>query len=499
MTNIFPAGSRVVGYCRDSGGRDQDLSTTQQREAIGKFCAEQGLILSHVFEDAARSGANTTGRQQFLEMIEYFSNQPQEKGIILWEFARLSRDYDDLMFYVSDLKRQGYVVHSISDAVPEGLEGSLLLGVKAYANAKYLLDLKKNVRRGLHYVVNNHHAQTAHAPFGYVSEQETIGKRRDGSPHKISHIIPDPITAPIVIRAFEMRSQGMITKEIDSELHIFPWLSGYGRMFDNKIYLGIKEYGDDTIENYCPPIVSLDTWENVRRLQDERKKKSGYNHPRSVRSRFWLSGVLFCSRCKKSMHGHIVHKAGQKQYDYFRCTSKEAPTHCDNQLIRKDRIESLVLKQIQSVILDPMVLNEITQKAQEMQTGTNSIRTKELSKLSSELRQVKKEINRIISAIQATGHSRAMLDRLKDLETKRDELSVQIDNHYTKPSTQTNLITIDDITRLIARAIDNTSDRERGSIMRELIKKVEAGCEHKKISGRITFKPTNLSEIVVDL
>jgi len=284
MTQPFIEGSRVVGYCRDSGGASQGLSIVQQREAIGKFCAEQSLILSRVFEDAARSGASTAGRDQFLAMLAYLSGKVQEKGIILWEFARMSRDYNDLMYFVSDLKRQGYIIHSINDSVPEGLEGSLLLGVKAYANAKFLLDLGINVRRGLHYVVRTYSAHIGRVPTGYRLKHETIGKRRGQKdkkeiPHVISHLIPDPKIAPLIKRAFELRAKGQTYKEIGQQLKLFTWYSNYGKLFTNKIYMGVKEYGDELIENYCPPIVSKELWQAARIVQEARASRTGYNPP----------------------------------------------------------------------------------------------------------------------------------------------------------------------------------------------------------------------------
>jgi hypothetical protein len=92
-------------------------------------------------------------------------------------------------------------------------------------------------------VVSNYHAHIGHVPVGYTLEIETISKRRDGSDHNVSHLIPDPAQGPMVTRAFQMRAMGATYKEIDAELHLFDWLHNYGRLFRRKLYMGVKDYG----------------------------------------------------------------------------------------------------------------------------------------------------------------------------------------------------------------------------------------------------------------
>jgi DNA invertase Pin-like site-specific DNA recombinase len=482
---------------RDSGGHDQELSTIQQKESIGKWCAEQGLLLSRIFEDVARSGATTAPRDQFLAMIEYLSNHVPEKGIVLWEFARLSRDYDDLMYYVSDMKRQGYIVHSISDAVPEGLEGSLMLGVKAYANAKFLLDLKRNVRRGLHYVVHTHHAHTTKAPFGYMLEKESIGTRRDGSPHIISHLVPNPHTAPIVQRAFEMRSDGSLTREIDAALHIYPWLTSYGAMFNNPIYIGVYNYGGETIEGYCEPIISNELWKSTRKVQEERSKRNGYNHPRAIRSRFWLTGILFCSRCGMAMTGRSANPTGHKQYDYYRCQSNATVTPCDNGYIPKWDIESRVMDGIRSIILYRNVLDDVFKEAQAQEAALSRSRDILCQRNTQELQSTEQAISHILAAIREAGHSRSMLDELGTLETKQLELQQQLAQVDIVPPVVP--LSPDDIIANIQAALDRTNDEQRGMILRGFIKRIDSECFHKVITGRIVIQPNGLGEVIVPL
>ena len=42
---------------------------------------------------------------------------------MIWEYSRISRDFDDFQYFVSDLRRRGVVIASVMDHLPEGLLG----------------------------------------------------------------------------------------------------------------------------------------------------------------------------------------------------------------------------------------------------------------------------------------------------------------------------------------------------------------------------------------
>src|SRR4030042_1104950 len=170
----FPQGARVVAYLRDSGGREQNLSIPQQEKSVGEWCRTNGFILSKIYKDAARSGTRISGRDEFLKMVSYLENKVPERGVVFWELSRFSRDYNDCQYYLSDLRRQGYTVHSMTDNIPPGLDGQMLERMKIWMNAKYIEDLKKNIKRGLRYITDVHHAKLGVIPVGYIGVPKQI-------------------------------------------------------------------------------------------------------------------------------------------------------------------------------------------------------------------------------------------------------------------------------------------------------------------------------------
>ena len=116
---------RAVSYARDSGGRDQDLSVEQQAERIAEFCKLNGYALTREFKDIAKNGGKIAGREQFLDMVSYLKDA-EEQALIIWSYSRFSRDYDDSQFYLALLRSYGKRIISITDNVPDTLDGRVM-------------------------------------------------------------------------------------------------------------------------------------------------------------------------------------------------------------------------------------------------------------------------------------------------------------------------------------------------------------------------------------
>jgi len=501
----FPVGSRVVAYLRDSGGRDQNLSVPQQEKAVGEWCRTNGFILSRIYRDEARSGTRIKGRDAFLEMVDYLGNKVPEKGVIFWELSRLSRDYNDCQYYLADLRRQGYIVHSLTDNIPPGLDGQMLESMKIWMNAKYIEDLKKNIRRGLRYITEEHHAKLGVIPMGYKGEPKQIGKRRglkdnNEIPHIIKILVPDPDTAPLVRKAFGMRARGSTFLEIDKELHLFKVLWSYSYMLKNPIYIGIKNLGDEIIENYCEPIVDKQLFDAVQVINKQRMSHLGINHPRVNRSRFFLSGLIYCNACGKPMYANSTQPPGRPRYDYYLCTS-HALKNCDARRIPKSEVERLVLDMVRIFILQPENLRDLYQiwqkQLNERKAESIAERKVTFDRISAEITKNKVQIANILKAIKDAGHSRSMLAELQVLEDRQKQLEGEIANLDMQPSVN-KYANLDEIITTIGPSLNMATDQERGMILRGFINSIKVEKTNEKISGTIEYiLPVNESEEII--
>ena len=501
----FQPGSRLVAYLRDSGGRDQNLSITQQEHAVGAWCREHSCLLTRVFKDVARSGTTTTGREQFLAMVAYLDEHTPERGLLLYELARFSRDYDDTMLYLSDLRRRGIVVHSITDPVPNTLDGRLMESILAWKNAKYSQDLQKQVKRGLHYVVAVHHASVGNAPMGYRNVQGEIGKRRDGTPHRISRLEVDERTAPLVQRAFELRSQGATLPEVHAQVGLYRWSVQYGKLFKNKIYLGIRTFGEAEIRDYCTPLIERSTWDAVQAVNQERASRFGYNHPRAVRSRFILTGLLHCSKCSHPMTGCVVKRGKYPQLDYYQCTlANNGVKQCHASLIPKKLVEQRTLLVLRERILVPEIVDEAYQRARGLLGEGDATRKAALQRAQDELAANNKAISRLVSAISDAGHSAALLETLETLETEKRETQERLAKlEVQAPAALPEEADLHALVQDARNMLDIMTHEDLGELLRTCILSISASKpKGQELTGTVTFHfpiPGLPQEIVVPL
>jgi DNA invertase Pin-like site-specific DNA recombinase len=125
VTGPFSPGQSVVFYARDSGGDAQELSVPQQLAAFHAYCAASGLVPGPIFQDIARPGSSTIGRDGFHAMMDHFRRSAPEAGLVIWSYSRFARDFDDAAFHRADLRRRGYILHSLTDNIPDGHLGRL--------------------------------------------------------------------------------------------------------------------------------------------------------------------------------------------------------------------------------------------------------------------------------------------------------------------------------------------------------------------------------------
>lgn len=498
----FPPGSRLVAYCRDSGGRDQDLSIPQQEQKIGEWCKTHGYALVRVFKDSARSGTTTAGREQFIEMFRYLSGGVEVVGVVLWEYARLSRSWDDSMFYLADLRRQGYAVFSLSDQVPEGLEGRLMESIISWKNARYSADLSANVRRGKAYVVAALKGWPhADVPPGYKKEYFQAGTRRDGSPHMVARLVPDPQKAPLIQEAFRLRAQGVSYSGIRKALPLVRRNSSLAPLLHNPIYIGIYDYGDLRIEDYCSPVVDLEIWQRAQQVNEVARTRSGWYHSRRINSPFLLSGIALCLYCGTPLDGlHTKPKKHLGHYSYYICPNRPyrytSDSYCSAPGIRKELLEERVKSALVDLLDQPQVLLDL-QSELERKAARRSDSRQEAQRLTqADLDDILKRISRVTEAIQAAGHSEALIADLASLEARREELRLSLEK-LTSPSVEANKPTdLLSLARDMRAALSAASGKEQQQLFRLSLVSVRAGMEEAVLAGEVEYRIGNIEGVL---
>jgi DNA invertase Pin-like site-specific DNA recombinase len=430
VNSPFQPGARVCAYLRDSGHEEQDLSVEQQESEIRAWCLASGLLLTHVYTDAAAPGSTTVGRDAFLEMIHAFrAPDCPEAGLVVWKFNRFARDIDDAQFYKADLRRRGYIIHSINDQVPAGLDGRFFEAAVDWMNARYLEDLSADVKRGQHHLVAQHGALGGLPPRGFKREAVKLPAHRDGSTHIVHRWVPDPDLVDRVQLAWRMRAAGASYIKINQVTNLYKSTAAYERFFSNKLYIGVMQFSDQVVENYCPPIIDQETWLQVQAIQQRSKKavSTSADHPRRNQSIGLLSGLIHCARCGSAMNAETVQFRGtaKYRYEYYTCNGISRHT-CDQRKIPRAPVDNTVIEQLAEIILAPEYLFALRQERIAENANVGKQRKTERTRLSRTLAALRARIKHTTDLATEPGSPRALLAKLTELESEETALLTQI-------------------------------------------------------------------------
>jgi DNA invertase Pin-like site-specific DNA recombinase len=423
----LPAGSVVIAYVRDSGGPNQEESRGQQHRVLMDYCKKHGLVLQHIYSETA-SGRRTKKRDQFLEMFNSIMTCPVEarpRALLLWAYSRFSRDVIDFNYFLNGILRQGVIVHSLTEQIPEGLTGQILLSFKAYKNADYSIELSNQIKRGIADRVTAGYNNGGTPPKGYLIVRECHDSRRSNGSTRIGvKWEVDPELAPLVKLAWELKAQGKgygaITKATGGKLYkgAGSWITH----FRNKSYLGIGKAGELEIPEHHEPLITRELWDAVKQVEQSSPRfgKSGKPfHPQRIKHPSLLSGLSFCIYCGSAI---VLHTS--PDYRSYACGSR------DRQRVIKDctqahrihagKAEKVILGAVLNHILSPEYIDDLLAELQSQLSDTSKIDRK-IDEVDHMLVITSRSINRFMKLAEKAGDLDEIAARLKELKSEESE------------------------------------------------------------------------------
>jgi site-specific DNA recombinase len=486
----FPPSSQIVAYLRDSGGDDQDLSVPQQESALRTWCASTGLTLSRTFADVAAPGSSTVGRAQFLAMIQYFRNGAPEAGLLIYKFSRFARDIDDAMFYKADLRRSGYIIHSLMDDIPQGVDGRFFEAARDWMNEKFLQDLSEDVKRGLSHLVTVYGAVPGTPPAGFMRQPITIGTRRDGTPHIVNKWVPNPATWEACRQAWHMRAHRASLPQILAATHIYPSINSLTTFFQNRLYLGELRYANLVIPNYCEPLIDQATWDTVQALTASRRiAQPGPNHPRRVDSTYLLSGLVYCALCGSAMSGNTVKFKGKPAYEYYQCSAARRRHDCAAAQIPRQDLEDLVMANLAGEILRSATIAAHQAELDRIADSEAGLIAAERTETNRRLAHARRRMANVTETIAELGKSPALIDKLRTLEAEQSGLLIHLadlTNSRRSPTLSPDQLT-NITTKLQTLATGPEHRTELHQVLRAIIARVTVERKDRSLCGLITY------------
>jgi site-specific DNA recombinase len=499
----FEPNSHVVAYLRDSGGTTQDLSITQQQDAIAKWAAENNIFISLYYIDEARSGTTLAGRKAFQQMMDHF-RQPlvKESGLVLWSFSRFARDINSAMRFKSEIRSRGFKVVSITDPIPDDEDGVLIEFLNDWSNDKFSKRNSREAKRGLHFNFDTYGAIGGVPPRGFKREQMLIGRHRDGSKRYVSKWVPDLEIWETCKLAWQLRADGMTYRQINDITHLFGSMNSYVTFFKNRLYKGELVYGDKVIPDYVEPMIDEETW---LRVQSQVSKKNDPRiseyHPRRTGANFLLTGLLYCSRCGAPMNGNVVKFADEdKPYEYYICSRAGQRHECNALRIPKVPLEAAVYQKMKEFILNPSLVYE-RQRALLADRAEESFQLNQLKiELKKNITATKAKIKNLTDVLEQGGISSiSVVTRIKELEIdlhKYTDQLMEIVNQEVFGIGNISPEEAENNAKIALSQIQNQDPEKLRKVFAAMIHTIEAEKDNKLIRGSITFinPPSDLSQ-----
>lgn len=366
---------RYFLYARKSSEEEdrQVQSIPDQNTALLRLAEfDQITIVEHL--DEARSAKEPGKRPVFASMLERI-RIGEADGILSWSTNRLFRNPVDAG-EVQWLLQMG-VIRSIRtiDREYRPEDNILLLAVEAATANQQIIDLSKNVKRGLHEKARRGWWPTKPKP-GYRSVVQVINGR------ETSTIEADPDRFPLLRRAWELMMTGAYTvPQVLDELNGWgyrsvPTRNGGGRkpmsrsaffrMFRDPFYAGRFLYGGEWHEGAHEQMISEAEFDRVKGLLDRA------NHMQPQRQEFAFTGMIRCGVCgclitaeRKIKNYHTTGRT--VEYVYYHCTGRRG---CQQVSVTEEYIADRVIGLLHTWRLDEEAV-KIAERAIERVEGTS--------------------------------------------------------------------------------------------------------------------------------
>jgi len=414
-------GAVVWVYARDSGGEAQEQSVAQQKAEFARYCQQYALVVAHVFEDEAKSGTSDKGRTGLQTIIDLTADPDlRPRAVLLWNFARLARNTVLSNYCKYTLRFRGIIVHSITDAIPEGDHAPIVEALIDFANQEKSRQTGRDVKRALQVLVRQGFDSGGFPPRGYKAEAVVLGHKRNGTARVVHKRVPDPELWELAKLAWQMRAQGQSYQEIQqaTEGKLYKTKNCWSTFFRNKTYLGIGVCGELEFPDHHPALIDQATWDAVQAKQDARRALL----TRRARSPGLLSGLAFCKLCGAPMD---YQRDGHK-WPYYICSRKlrENRRACAGRSVSATKANAKILEQVLTRVLTVDFARDLLNELRTEFSDTSAI-DHEHDRISAQLAQCDRAIKNLLDLAEAFG-APAAIQRLQEREADKARLQSEL-------------------------------------------------------------------------
>ena len=446
------------GYVRVSTDKQEELSPDSQEKLIREYGKKNNIVILHIFFEIGVSGRSADKRPAFQEMIASAkSSEHPVDAILVWKFSRFARNQEESIVYKSLLKKQNNVdVIRVSEPLIDGPFGSLIERIIEWMDEYYSIRLSGEVFRGMKENAMRGGFQ-ARPPLGY-----RIAER--GKPPVIV-----PEEAAIVRIIFnKYANEQMNLFDIARYLNSCGYQTSHGKPFErrsveyilqNPTYCGMIRW--NRTHNATNEIKDKSEWIVTEGAQEaiispelfdsaqERFKKT--RHPTGTRPsstyRHWLSGLLKCPDCGRTLTANTLRRKNGEQYSYFQCYGYNKGKCQKPNGISSLVLEKEILQCLREVLDTEDIEYELCQREPDKVTNEQAIITERIQGLVLKEERIRISYREGIDTIEEYKENKRLIQeerkRLKELlteltekgekecpETSRDAILQKVKNVY---------------------------------------------------------------------
>jgi len=388
---------KYILYARKSSEdkSKQILSLESQVTEMKKLASSLGLNISLTYTES-KSAKLPNNRPLFSEMINLLENDKSEGyGIICWKIDRLSRNPID-SGKIQWLLQQGKIkAIQTSDRQYLPSDNVLLLNIEGSMANQYILDLSKNVKRGIQTKIEK----------GLWPNLAPIGYYNDGK----GGIVVDRARAKYVKRIFELYSTGEYTaRELANLMYEEKFRSRAGykyhkskiyKMLNESFYCGLMKFHGKVYEGKHERIITRELFEKCQMVMNIKQ------HPKRKRVYFPFSGLMVCDVCGCL----LTATRKENKYVYYYCTGARGNCSEHKHYIKQEDIIKTLAEVFDHLVVPKELVEEMDRNSRELLINGNP-------------------------AIQANNEAKNnIMSNIKILESRKEELfNLLLDKAITK-------------------------------------------------------------------
>ena len=402
----------AVIYARYSSDNQSEHSIEGQLRVCKEYAKNNDILILDTYIDRAMTGTNDN-RPDFQRMIKD-SSKKNWNMVLVYKFDRFSRNKYEIAIHKKALRDNGVKVMSATEYVPDTPEGIILESILEGYAEYYSAELSQKVKRGMRETRLKVNFTGGYVIYGYKVEN-----------HKV---IIEQDQAEVIRYIYEQYAQNEYVKDIITSLtakgilnHNKPFAKNtIYNILKNEKYSGIYKYKDEIFTNIYPQIVPTETYNKVRAKIDN-------NHygKRSTEVVYLLRDKIKCGYCGRPISAECgTAKNGEKKR-YYKCLGRKNGSGCTKTQVRKEVLENYVIENIVGFLANKSNTEYMVQKLLEFQENSNNLNSL-LNNLVKQQKQIAKQIDNIMTAIENGGTSSTAMKRLRELESKQAEIEKQI-------------------------------------------------------------------------